>query len=197
MQPTIFDNRVIMGFFRFATGLWLRLIGWRLQGELPATGKYVMIAAPHTSNWDFPIMMGLALKLRVKLYWMGKDTLFAGWKGPFARWLGGIAIERSSPHNVVEQTIQTFAANERLVILVPPEGTRGKVRKWKTGFYHIAVGAGVPIATGFLDYANKVGGLGPTIMPTGDMEVDMGQIKAFYATIKGKFPDQGSIDEDS
>lgn len=197
MQRTIFDNRVIMGFFRHGTALWLRLIGWRLQGELPETGKYVMIAAPHTSNWDFPIMMGLALKLRLKLYWMGKDTLFAGWKGPFARWLGGIAIDRSSAHNVVEQTIHAFASHEKFVVLIPPEGTRGRARKWKTGFYHIASGAGVPIVTGFLDYANKVGGIGPTIMPTGDFEADMARIKSFYAAISGKFPDQGSMAEDS
>jgi 1-acyl-sn-glycerol-3-phosphate acyltransferase len=163
---------------------------WRIEGKLPDTPKFVLIAAPHTSNWDLPVMLSLAFAFRTRLFWMGKDTLFRRPFGAIMRWLGGIPIDRSKSHNVVEQSAEHFRKAESLVMVVPPEGTRQKVRYWKTGFYRIAESAGVPIALGFLDYRRKVGGFGPTVVPTGDIEADMETIQAFYANITGKHSDQ-------
>jgi 1-acyl-sn-glycerol-3-phosphate acyltransferase len=165
---------------------FLKILGWRVEGKIPDIKKFVIIAAPHTSNWDFPITLAVAFVLRMKIYWMGKAAMF---RWPFAatlRWLGGIPIDRSQSHNVVEQSIQAFQKLERLIMVVPPEGTRKKVSYWKTGFYHIASGANVPIVLGFLDYKRKAGGIGPTFYPTGRLEEDLQKIQAFYATITGK-----------
>ena len=166
--------------------IFLKILGWRVEGEIPDIKKFVIIAAPHTSNWDFPITLAVTFVLKMKIYWMGKHVMF---RWPFhglLRWLGGIPIDRSRSHNVVEQSVQTFNAHEKLIMVIPPEGTRKKVSYWKTGFYHIAKGAGVPIVLGFLDYRRKAGGIGPTFFPTGDIEADMRQIQAFYTTITGK-----------
>jgi 1-acyl-sn-glycerol-3-phosphate acyltransferase len=166
--------------------VFLKIMGWRVEGKIPDIKKFVIIAAPHTSNWDFPITLAVAFALRMKIYWMGKAAMF---RWPFAgtlRWLGGIPIDRSQSHNVVEQSIQAFHKLERLIMVVPPEGTRKKVSYWKTGFYHIAKGANVPIVLGFLDYKRKAGGIGPTFYPTGRLEEDLQKIQAFYAAITGK-----------
>ena len=165
---------------------FLKLMGWRIEGNIPDIKKFVIIAAPHTSNWDFPITLAIAFALRMKIYWMGKAAIF---RWPFAaafQWLGGIPIDRSKSNNVVEQSIQAFHKLEKLILLVPPEGTRKKVSYWKTGFYHIAQGANVPIVLGFLDYRRKVGGIGPTFRPTGHLRTDMQMIQDFYASITGK-----------
>jgi len=171
-----------------ALGLGLyRLAGWKVEGELPASPKFVVIAAPHTSNWDLPFMLGVALHLQVRLRWMGKDTLFKGSFGWFMRLLGGIPIDRAKANNVVAQMIEIYNGAERLAVAIPPEGTRAKVRYWKTGFYNIAHGAGVPIALGFLDYKRKVGGIGMTLATTGDYDADLEIIKKFYAGVTGKY----------
>ena len=117
---------------------------------------------------------------------MGKESIF---KFPFRglmKWLGGIPVDRSQANNMVSATAETFKQNEHLVIVVPPEGTRSRVKYWKTGFYYIAEQAKVPVVLGFLDFSKKQGGLGPAMMPTGDLEQDMAFIKSFYADKKGK-----------
>ena len=176
--------------------LWLffyRLAGWKVVGTLPETRKFILIAAPHTTNWDLPLMLAVAMHFRVKLHWMGKDSLF---KGPFG-WvmhaLGGLPIDRSKNNDVVSQMVDHYAARDELIIAVPPEGTRGRVREWKTGFYHIAHGAGVPIVCGFLDFPNKTGGVSLTIETTGDYEQDIAPVKAFYATVEGKYPEKTGV----
>ncbi len=186
---TLFDTPLLTPLLRGVAFLWLKIFRWRLRGELPSRHRFVLIAAPHTSNWDLPIMLCAALLFRMKLYWMGKDAIF---RPPFAgivRWLGGIPIDRSASNNLVAQSVALFGAQENLVVVVPPEGTRQKVRHWKTGFYYIALGAQVPIVMGFLDYKHKLAGFGPTVIPTGDIEADMQAIRAFYAGITGKHPD--------
>ncbi|SHO51936.1 Acyltransferase [Desulfopila aestuarii DSM 18488] len=125
-----------------------------------------------------------------EMMWMGKDSLFTGWRGPIMRWMGGIPITRSSSNNVVEQTIEKFNTSDRLVIAIPPEGTRSKVTAWKTGFYYIALGAKIPIALAFIDYTKKTGGFLSTFHPTGDAEKDIAHIRACYSGIDGKYPDQ-------
>lgn len=190
MHRTMFDTPILNVLLRRLALFLMWLFGWRIEGKLPDTPKFVLIAAPHTSNWDLPVMLSLAFAFRTGLFWMGKDTLFRRPFGAIMRWLGGIPIDRSKSHNVVEQSAEHFRKAESLVMVVPPEGTRQKVRYWKTGFYRIAESAGVPIALGFLDYRRKVGGFGPTVVPTGGIEADMETIQAFYANITGKHSDQ-------
>ena len=172
---------------RLAT-LILRLFGWRAEGQPPDLPKYVMIAAPHTSNWDFPITVLFAMKYKIKPKMMMKHTMFRWPFGFFFRALGAIPIDRRSANNVVTQTIEWFQRSDRLIMLIPPEGTRGSVARWKTGFYHIAYGAGVPIALAFMDFKRKVAGFGPLLTPTGDIQADMAIIQQFYSTITGKHP---------
>jgi 1-acyl-sn-glycerol-3-phosphate acyltransferase len=167
----------------------LALFGWRLVGRLPATPKYVIIAAPHTSNWDFIVAILAATAFGLRINFMMKDELFRPPWGWFFRALGGIPINRRSNNKVVDQMVERFAEREQLALVIPPEGTRSKVAKWKTGFYYIALGAGVPILLGFADFARKQVGFGPLITPSGDIEADMAGIRAFYSGIVGRRPE--------
>lgn len=189
MNRTVFDTPVVRTLLRWTSILLLKFHGWKVAGIKPSQKKYVMIAAPHTSNWDFYFTMLIALVLKIKIYWMGKDTLFRWPMGYFFKWMGGIPINRSKSSNVVAQSVEAFDRRDELIVVVPPEGTRSKTRYWKTGFYHIANGAGVPIALGFLDFRLKMGGIGPMVKPTGDIDEDMKLIKSFYANVTGKHPD--------
>ncbi|MBC3936087.1 lysophospholipid acyltransferase family protein [Undibacterium rugosum] len=190
MHLTIFETPIINTLMRWISVLAARLTGWRVEGIQPAEKKYVLIAAPHTSNWDFPVTLMVCFVLRLRVYWMGKASLFPPVLGGVMRWLGGIAVDRSRSGNLVQSTVDAFHASDRLTVIVPPEGTRGKVTHWKTGFYYIALGAGVPIALGYLDFGRKVGGIGKMFMPTGDIVADMQEIRRFYAGIQGKHPQQ-------
>lgn len=188
MHFTIFDTPIVRDLFRWLSIVMLKLCGWKLKGEFPALDKYVMIGAPHTSNWDFPITLGLCFAARAKIYWMGKHTLFKGPMGPVMRWLGGVPVMRHQNNSLVQQMVDVFQRSDRLVLAIPPEGTRKAVKEWKTGFYHIACGAGVPIALAYLDYGRKEGGFGPLFQPSGDIAADMPRIQAFYADKQGRHP---------
>ncbi len=192
MHRTIFDTPVVNTVLRGFSLAFLKLTGWKVVGQLPANGRTsVLIAAPHTSNWDLPYTLMVAFALRLNIYWMGKEQIF---KPPFRglmMWLGGIPIRRESANNVVAASVAALqTADGPLQLVVPPEGTRSKARYWKTGFYYIATGARVPIVMAFMDYERKVSGLGPVFEPTGNLEADMAAIQAFYAPFKGKNPDQ-------
>jgi 1-acyl-sn-glycerol-3-phosphate acyltransferase len=150
--------------------------------------QYVLIAAPHTSGLDFLAMLALDFAFQVGAVWMGKESLFRAPLGPVFRRLGGIPIDRSSRHNVVEQAIQAFQHSGKMVLVIAPEGTRNRTKRWKTGFYYIAQGAGVPIVLGFIDYGLRTVGFGPTLTPSGDIAADMKIIRAFYEGKKGKHP---------
>ncbi len=175
---------------RLLGALILRLAGWRVSGEAPRATRYVLIAAPHTSNWDFPLMMAMSFALGIRISWMGKHTLFAPPLGFLMRWLGGIPIERHRRANVVDQMAERLRGDSPLVIAVPAEGTRKRTEHWKSGFYHIARAAGVPVVLSYLDYANKVGGIGPTFTPTGDVRKDMDVVRAFYEDKTGLHPEK-------
>ena len=172
---------------------WLKTFGWTLEGGLPDKPKLVLIAAPHTSNWDFPFMMATAYVMRADLSWLGKHTLFEGPFGWFFKGMGGIAVDRRSPQNLVQKVVDLFNKEETLILAVPPEGTRGKVEHWKSGFYRMALAANVPIGLAFLDFDRKVCGIGAYVMPTGDVKADMDKIRAFYAPIRGKHPEKQGI----
>jgi 1-acyl-sn-glycerol-3-phosphate acyltransferase len=190
MQHTIFDTPVVNTIMRWISLGILRLLGWRVEGRAPEVSKYVLIAAPHTSNWDFPFTLMVCFALRLRVYWMGKSSLFPPMLGGLMRWLGGIAVNRDKSGNLVQATIDAFNRCERLTVIVPPEGTRGKVSHWKTGFYYIAVGAQVPILLGFMDYREKVGGVAQLYHPSGDIDKDMLEIQQFYRGFTGKNPQQ-------
>ena len=192
MHRTIFDTPVVNTALRGLSLAVLKLAGWKVSGQLPANGrKCVLIAAPHTSNWDLPYTLMVAFALRLNIYWMGKEQIF---RPPFRglmMWLGGLPVRRESANNLVAASITALQeADGPVQLVVPPEGTRSKARYWKTGFYYIAVGAQVPIVMAFMDYERKISGLGPVFEPTGDIEADMVTIKAFYAPFKGKNPSQ-------
>jgi 1-acyl-sn-glycerol-3-phosphate acyltransferase len=192
MHRTIFDTPGVNTVLRWFSIGFLKATGWKIQGQLPANGrKSVLIAAPHTSNWDLPYTLMVAFALRLNVYWMGKQSIF---KPPFRGvmlWLGGIPIQRESSNNVVEASIASIQnADGPVQLIVPPEGTRSKARYWKTGFYYIALGANVPIVMAYMDYARKESGLGPVFEPTGNIEADMARIQAFYQPFTGKNPDQ-------
>ena len=169
---------------------FLRLTRWEPEGSKPLERKFVLIAAPHTSNWDLAYMLALATVLDVKVSWMGKDALFRPPLGWLMRRVGGIPIVRHRSANRVSEMVRAFEQRETLALVVPAEGTRGYVAHWKSGFYHIARSAGVPIVLGYLDYARRRGGFGPALHPTGEIRYDMDKIRDFYADKIGKYPDQ-------
>jgi len=189
MRRTVFNTPVITPLLRLLAIVLLKLFGWKAVGKPVEGARFVLIGAPHTSNWDFPLMLMVVLKLRLRVFWMGKHTLFPFPVGWFMKWLGGIPVNRSKAQNLVEQTVQQYREHPQLVVLVPPEGTRAKVKEWKTGFYHIAVNAGVPILMGYVDAATKQAGLADFFHPTGDIEKDMPAIRAFYADKVGLNPE--------
>ncbi|MCA8922689.1 MAG: lysophospholipid acyltransferase family protein [Planctomycetes bacterium] len=171
--------------------LFLWTFGWKVDGDPPPIPKFVMIAAPHTSNWDFPFMIAVSYAMNVRLRWLGKASLFRFPQGLLFRALGGISVDRSKRNNLVQQVAEAFAAHERLIVTVSAEGTRsGGDDYWKSGFYRIALAAGVPVALGYLDFTRKRGGVGPLLYPTGDVKADMEQVRGFYTPSMAKFPER-------
>jgi len=167
-----------------------RINGWTAIAENPPPRKCVIIAAPHTSNWDFIYYFGLTNKLKLDTHWVGKKSLF---KWPFnglMKGLGGFPVDRSQSQNLVQTLIDEFNQRDDFILTIPPEGTRGSVKQWRTGFYYVALGAGVPIICGLMDYARKTGGLGRAMMPTGDYEADMAKISDFYYSVTPKYPER-------
>lgn len=175
---------------RIARGL-LSLAGWTLVDQPPERPpKYVLIGAPHTSNWDFPLgMLGL-IGLGITRNWVGKHTLFRPPIGWLMRALGGVPLDRTKRHNFVEQVVAAFDRSDEMVIALTPEGTRSYTPCWKTGFYYIALGAAVPIILGFIDYPRKRVGLGPVFRPSGNLDTDMERIRDFYADKTGRRPEK-------
>ena len=175
---------------QLAARWFLKMTGWEVEGPRPLERRYVLIAAPHTSNWDLAYLLALSTVSDVKVSWMGKDGLFRPPLGWLMRRLGGIPVVRSQSRNMVSQMADAFGEVEELALVVPAEGTRSYVAHWKSGFYHIARGAKVPIVLGYLDYARRRGGFGPALHPTGNMRKDMDRIRDFYADKVGRYPDQ-------
>jgi 1-acyl-sn-glycerol-3-phosphate acyltransferase len=154
----------------------------------------VLIGAPHTSNWDLFYALWLMQAAGVRGRFVGKDSLFRPPLGILMRWWGGVPVNRSLSSNFVQQMIEVFNRMDEFVLMIAPEGTRSQVDYWKTGFYYIALGAQVPIALAYVDYSTRTLGIGPTLYPSGDIQADFVQIKAFYADKKGKYPEkQGEI----
>jgi 1-acyl-sn-glycerol-3-phosphate acyltransferase len=171
--------------------MWLyRRHGWQAVGEVPEPRRCVIIAVPHTSNWDFVYYIGLTQTLGIMPYFMAKTSLFRWPMRNFMLDMGGVPVDRKKGGNYVDAMIAEFAARDEFMLTIAPEGTRDSVGRWKTGFYHIAMGAKVPIVVGLMDYKKKVGGLGPAIWPTGDYEADMAKAEEIYANVTAKHPER-------
>lgn len=178
---------------RWISLAYLGIGGWKMRGDWPALQKMVLVAAPHTSNWDGLNMLAAAAYYRVTLRWMGKRSLTQGPLGWLMLWLGCIPIDRSRENDVVKTMSDQFGAVEQLVLAIPPEGTRSRAPEWKTGFYHIARAANVPIVLSVLDYRTKTMRLAAVVHPTGDYQADLAIIQAHYASATGKKPRQFAI----
>ncbi len=167
-----------------------RLFGWQVAGELPNVPKMVIIGAPHTSNWDFPLAMTLIFHLGVHLNWMAKKEFFAAPVAGLWRWLGGVPIDRKAANGVVGQTVEAIQERAKIVLAIAPEGTRSKVARWRTGFYHIAHKANIPIVPVLVDYGRKTLTITDPFIPTGDVDADLPLIQARYQGVTGKNSDQ-------
>lgn len=166
-----------------------RLMGWRIEGQLPPLDKFVVIGAHHTSNWDFVLFIAAKFILRLNARWFGKHSIFRWPFGTLMRYWGGIPIRRHLKLNTVEQAIEAFAEHRQFILVLSPEGTRRKVERWKSGFYHIACGAGVPIVPAALDFQHRRIVIGAPFQPTGNEEADLRQLLAFYRPYVPKNPD--------
>jgi len=166
--------------------LALALLGWRVEGEIPDLPKFVVAVAPHTSNWDFVVGAAAMFALDLRLSFIGKHTIFRWPLAGLLRWMGGIPVDRTSPHGVVGDAVRAFEGVDRRVLAIAPEGTRRKVERFKSGFLHIARGAKVPVVLATLDYGERCVRFGPTFEPGSDTERELRRIEAFYSTVKGK-----------
>lgn len=171
------------------------VLGWRFAGVVPNLPKFVVIGAPHTSNWDFPLAVVAMWAVGIDITVMGKHTLFRKPYGWFFHWLGLMPINRTAAHGVVEQSVAEFGRRKQLVLGLAPEGTRSKVQRWKTGFYHIAAAAEVPIVAVALDFGCKTIRIHEPLWPSGDVEADIGRLKALFAEAVGKNPELGIVGE--
>ena len=168
----------------------LKLLGWRLEGEIPNMPKLIAIGAPHTSNWDFVLAIAAIWAMQVRIHWLGKHTFVDGFGARLWRKLGGIAVNRAAAQDVVSQVAAEFEQREKFVLGLAPEGTRKKVGRWKTGFYRIAVQANVPIIGAALDYSQRVIRLSPVLFPSGDLEADLMVLQSFFRAEMARYPEQ-------
>jgi len=176
-------------FTRAIGRLALTAARFRIAGALPATPKFVVCVAPHTSNWDFVVGYAAKLALGLRAGWLGKKSLFRGPLGPLLRAMGGIGVDRSAAHGVVAQVAGRFAESSSLVLGIAPEGTRRKVDRWRSGFYHIAHQAGVPIVPAGFDWGRRTLRIGAAFSPTGDEAADLLVLHRFFAGVRGKVPE--------
>lgn len=188
LPPAALHRPVWARLFGPPARLLLRAFGWKLEGSLPEEPKFVLIAAPHTSNWDLVLMLLCSLSFGMWPSWVGKHTIFQPPLGWLLRLLGGIPIDRRSRGNRVEQLAALFAGRDRLILAIPPEGSRSSHTHWKSGFYWVARTANVPVCLSFLDWGPRRAGLGPLLRTTGNLRADMDFVRAFYEGRTGRFP---------
>ena len=169
-------------FFKFL----LKLTGWNIEGNLPKKNQYIIIAAPHTSNWDFIIAVMLRGALNEKIFFLGKSQLFKFPWGWFFSAMGGKPVDRTKSNNLVDAVVNIFKEDPYFKLALAPEGTRSAVKKWKTGFYYIAKAANVPIIMFTFDFKNKQNKVSEPFYPTDNIEDDFKFMKAFYKDVEGK-----------
>jgi 1-acyl-sn-glycerol-3-phosphate acyltransferase len=173
-------------FWRWVGRTALKLTNWRLEGAFPDVAKCVVAVAPHTSNWDFPVGASAMFALDLKCKFIGKHTLFVGPLGRFLRWMGGIPVDRSAAHGVVGEAVDAFRASPQFMLVIAPEGTRSRVHQFKTGFLHIARGAGVPVVPVALDWGTRTIRIGLPIDVAGDIAAERVRVEAHFAQYRGR-----------
>ena len=174
--------------------LILKSLGWQTEFIIPATEKYLVIGYPHTSNWDFPMGLLCMWSHNIRFNWVAKHTIFIGPVGYLFQRMGGIPVNRRVSTGFINRVVELYHTNERMILGIMPEGTRSKTDYWKTGFYHIALQADVPLVLAYVDYRKKQIGLGKVMKLSGDMQADLAIIRDFYKGRKGRRPEnQGEI----
>jgi 1-acyl-sn-glycerol-3-phosphate acyltransferase len=163
---------------------------WRLVTEPAPQRPSILIGAPHTSNWDFVVMLAITWRLNIRVRWLGKKSLFNGWRGPIMRSLGGIPVDRAAPSNVVSEVLDLIRAGKIFSLVITPDGTRSGNTHWKSGFYRIAREAQIAVTLGYVDRSTMTTGIGPTFELSGDVSRDMDRIRAFYADKAGVRPER-------
>jgi len=188
LKTTIFNAPFLSRIFHYLARFFLRLFGWKVEGQLPDLPKFVLIGAPHTSNWDFVMFLAIIFFLRANVRFMGKAELFRNPFGWFFYWCGGIPVDRSKSQGLVEQMVVACKKSNQFILTIAPEGTRHYVSEWKLGFYHIAKSAGIPVVMAIVDGAKKTLCLGQVFHPTENMDADIKAIKRFFAGMVGINP---------
>lgn len=188
MKRTIFNTPIISPLLRLLSNTIMRLAGWRVEGNTPDLPKYILIGAPHTSNWDFVLFLGIIFRLKISVRYMGKAELFNNPFGWFFYWCGGIPVDRKKSTGLVEQMVEVCNRSEKFILVIAPEGTRYHVNEWKRGFHHIAKNAGIPIVMVKVDGNRKTAFVGETFHPTDDIETDMQAIQSAFVGISGINP---------
>jgi 1-acyl-sn-glycerol-3-phosphate acyltransferase len=188
LKTTIFNTPVLSPLLRFLSNSVMRLFGWRVDGTLPDLQKFIIIGAPHTSNWDFVLFLGIIFRTKANVSYMGKVELFRNPFSWFFYYCGGIPVDRSRSTGLVEQTVEACEKAGQFILVIAPEGTRHGVKEWKRGFYHIAKGAGIPIVFAKVDGKHKIVHLGQVFHPTEDMEADMKAIQNAFKGLVGINP---------
>jgi len=188
MKTTIFNTPILSTIFHYFAKIIMRLIGWRVDGKLPDLPKYVLIGAPHTSNWDFVLFLGVIFTLQANVRFMGKAEIFRFPIGWFFHYCGGIPVDSKKSTGLVEQMVKASNESEKFILTITPEGTRHHVTEWKRGFYYIAKSAGIPIVIAVVDGKHKTVRLRQVFHPTEDIEADMKAIKGVFDGIVGIKP---------
>ncbi len=188
MKLTIFNTPILSWIYHHLATFMMRRRGWRIEGRLPDIPKFVLIGAPHTSNWDFVLFLGVIFSLRANVHFMGKAELFHFPYGWFFRYCGGVPVDRKKSTGLVEQMVKVSNESKKFILTIAPEGTRHQVVEWRRGFYHIAKNAGIPIVMAVVDGRHKTVRIGQVFHPTEDMEEDMQTIKGYFDGIVGINP---------
>jgi 1-acyl-sn-glycerol-3-phosphate acyltransferase len=188
MKTTIFNTPILSGIYHYLAKIMMRLAGWRVEGTLPDLPKFVLIGAPHTSNWDFVLFLGVIFSLRANVRFMGKAELFRFPIGWFFRYCGGVPVDRKKSTGLVEQMVKVSNESEKFILTIAPEGTRHHVQEWKRGFYHIAKSAGIPIVIAVVDGRHKTVRIGQVFHPTDDIEADIKSIQQVFTGVVGIHP---------
>ncbi|MCZ2128048.1 MAG: lysophospholipid acyltransferase family protein [Anaerolineales bacterium] len=190
MKNTIFNTPVVSPILRAVSNGIMRSVGWNVDGAPPDLKKYIVIGAPHTSNWDFLLFLGIIFRLKISTRYMAKIELFTNPLGWFFYWCGGVPVDRKKSSGLIEQMVEVCNREDEFILVIAPEGTRYHVHEWKRGFYHIAKSAGIPIVMAKVDGVRKVVHFGETFYPTDDADADMQAIQSAFAGMAGINPRQ-------